>query len=381
MHSRHRNMALALGLGLSLTAQSALADITIGVSLSTTGPAAALGIPERNMVTLWPTEIAGEKLKVIVLDDEGDPTKATTNARRFVSDDRADIIMGSSTTPPSNAIGAVALETGTPHFALGPVAIPPDRMKWTFVMPQDVALMADVIFKHMIANNVKTVGMIGFADSWGDLWLNQFKRIAEPAGLKLVANERYGRADTSVTGQTLKLVAARPDVVLVAASGTGAALPQSALRERGFQGVIYQTHGAVTKDFIRIAGKASEGAILASGPAILADKLPANSPVRPAAMDYVKTYEAKFGPDTRTQFAAHAYDAFKIMERIVPVALKTAKPGTKEFRDALLAALESEKDIVASQGVFNFTKTDHYGLDERGRVLIRVRNGDWEVVN
>ncbi|HEY8578376.1 MAG TPA: ABC transporter substrate-binding protein [Beijerinckiaceae bacterium] len=382
MHSRHiaRPLGAALVLGFGLWAQGAQADITIGVSLSTTGPAAALGIPERNMVALWPTEIAGEKLKVIVLDDEGDPTKATTNARRFVTDDRADIIMGSSTTPPSNAIGAVALETGTPHFALGPVAIPPDRMKWTFVMPQDVALMADVIFKHMKANKVQTVGMIGFSDSWGDLWLAQFKKLAEPAGLKLVANERYGRADTSVTGQALKVVSARPDAVLVAASGTGAALPQTALRERGYQGAIYQTHGAVTKDFIRIAGKAAEGAILASGPAILAEKLPESSPVRKESMAYVQAYEGKYGPDTRTQFAAHTYDAFKILERVVPAALKKAKPGTKEFRDALLAALESEKDIVASQGVYNFTSTDHYGLDERGRVLIRVKNGDWEVI-
>ncbi len=381
MTFRNSISALALAAALASASGAALADITIGVSLSTTGPAAALGIPERNMVALWPTEIAGEKLKLIVLDDEGDPTKATTNARRFVTDDKADIIMGSSTTPPSNAIGAVALETGTPHFALGPVAIPPERMTWTFVMPQDVKLMADVIFKHMQANKVATVGMIGFSDSWGDLWLGQFKRIAEPMGIKLVANERYGRADTSVTGQALKLVAARPDAVLVAASGTGAALPQSALRERGYQGAIYQTHGAVTKDFIRIAGKAAEGAILSSGPAILAEKLPDSAAIKKSSIDYVKTYEAKYGPDSRTQFAAHTYDAYKILERVVPVALKSAKPGTKEFRDALLKALESEKEIVASQGVFNFTPTDHYGLDERGRVLIRVKNADWEVID
>lgn len=380
MRLSHTVSALALSLAFAAAPKIAFADITIGVSLATTGPAAALGIPERNMVALWPKEIAGEKLNVIMLDDAGDPTQATTNARRFVTDDRADIIMGSSTTPPSNAIGAVALESQTPHFALGPVAIPPDRMTWTFVMPQDVRLMADVIFKHMKANKVATVGMIGFSDSWGDLWLGQFKKLAEPMGMKLVANERYGRADTSVTGQALKIVAARPDAVLVAASGTGAALPQVALRERGYKGAIYQTHGAVTKDFIRIAGKAAEGAILASGPAILGDKLPDSSPVKKESLNYIKLYEGEYGKDSRTQFAAHTYDAFKILERVVPIALKSAKPGTKEFRDALLKALESEKDIVASQGVYNFSPKDHWGLDERGRNLIRVKNGDWEVI-
>jgi branched-chain amino acid transport system substrate-binding protein len=196
-------------------------------------------------------------------------------------------------------------------------------------------------------------------------------------GLKLVADERYSRADTSVTGQTLKLVAARPDAVLVAASGTGAALPQVALRERGYAGPIYQTHGAVTKDFIRIAGKAAEGAILASGPAIVPDMV-TDPGIKREAGTYVKMYEGKYGKDSVTQFGAHAYDAFKILERVIPVALKSgAKPGTKEFREALLKALESEKEIVASQGVFNFTPTDHAGLDERARVLLSVKNGDW----
>lgn len=370
-------LALALGtvVGLTSTAQ---ADVTIGISLSTTGPAAALGIPEKNMIELLlPKEIGGEKLKVILLDDAGDATQATTNARRFVTDDKADIIMGSSTTPPSNAIGAVALETGTPHFALGPVALPPERMKYTFVMPQAVKLMADVIFKHMKSKGINTVGVIGFSDSWGDLWLGQFKNLAEPMGLKLVADERYARADTSVTGQALKLVAARPDAVLVAASGTGAALPQVALRDRGYKGPIYQTHGAVTKDFIRIAGKAAEGAILASGPAIVPNMVK-DPGMKREAETYVKLYEGKYGKDSITQFGAHPYDAFKILERVIPVALKSgAKPGTKEFREAILKALESEKEIVASQGIFNFTPTDHAGLDERARVLLTVKNGDW----
>jgi len=381
MHVRYGISTLALALVLATTfglAGAAQADVTIGISLSTTGPAAALGIPEKNMVELLlPKEIGGEKLKVIVLDDAGDATQATTNARRFVTDDKADLIIGSSSTPPSHAINAVALETGTPHFALSPVAIPPERMKYTFMLPQDARLMADVIFKHMKSKGVTTVGVIGFSDSYGDLWLDQFKRLAEPMGLKLVANERYARADTSVTGQTLKVIAARPDAVLVGASGTGAALPQIALRERGYTGPIYQTHGAATKDFVRIAGKSAEGTILASGPAIVPNMVQ-DPGIKREAETYVKLYEGKYGKDSATQFGAHAYDSFKILERIIPVALKSgAKPGTKEFREALLKALESEKEIVASQGIYNFTPTDHAGLDERARVLLSVKNGDW----
>ena len=360
--------------------QAALADIKVGVTIAATGSAAALGGPARNTFTeLFPKEIAGEKITVIVLDDASDPGNATTNARRLVTEDRVDVLVGSSITPSSMAVAGVALENGVPHFTQSPIGLPPERGKWTFMMPQPVSLMAKAAFDHMKANKATSVGFIGFSDSWGDLWVKEFKAQAEPMGLKMVAEERYARADTSVAGQTLKLVAAKPDVVLVAASGTGAALPQIALRERGFTGIIYHTHGAVTKDFIRIAGKSSEGAILPSGPLVVAELLPP-SPQTSAAMEHLKAYEAKYGAGSITQFSGHAYDVGQILKRVVPVALKTAKPGSKDFRDALLVAIESEKEIAASHGVYNFTPTDHSGLDERGRVLLTVKDGTWALV-
>ena len=297
----------------------------------------------------------------------------------MLTQDKVDVLVGSSITPSSMAVAGVALEVGVPHFTQSPVGLPPDRMKWTFMMPQDVALMAKAVFENMKANNVKTIGYIGFSDSWGDLWVRNFKSLAEPMGLQMVAEERYARADTSVAGQALKLVAAKPDAILVGASGTGAALPQIALRERGFTGLIYHTHGAVTKAFIGIAGKSAEGAILPSGPLVVAELLP-NSPQQAAGLQHLKAYEAKFGAGTITQFSGHAFDVGQILQRVVPVALKKAKPGTPEFRAAILAAVESEKEIAASHGVYNFTPTDHAGLDNRGRVLLTVKDGTWAIV-
>ena len=359
---------------------AALAQIKVGVTVAATGSAAALGVPARNTFTeLWPKEIAGQKLTVILLDDASDPGQATTNARRLVSEENVDVLIGSSITPSSMAVAGVALENAVPHFTQSPVGLPPGRDKWTFMMPQKVSLMAKAVFDHMKANKATTVGYIGFSDSWGDLWVKEFKAIGEPMGLKMVAEERYARADTSVAGQALKLVAAKPDVVLVGASGTGAALPQIALRERGFKGTIYHTHGAVTKDFIRIAGKSAEDVVLPSGPLVVADLLP-DSPQKKVAMEHLKAYEAKYGAGTITQFSGHAFDVLQILERTVPVALKKAKPGTKEFREALLAAIESEKEIPASHGVYNFTSSDHAGLDDRGRVLLTVKDGTWALV-
>jgi branched-chain amino acid transport system substrate-binding protein len=372
-------MAPVAVLSLSLFASSALADVTIGVTISSTGPGAALGIPLKNSVELWPTEVGGEKLKVIVLDDAGDPSVATTNARRFVNDDKVDVIVGSALTPASIAVAGVAGETSTPHLSCSPVPPTISKGKWTFVMPQDAGLIARNLFAKMKADGVKTVGYIGFSDSYGDLWMGQFKAIGEQYGLKVVADERYARPDTSVSGQVLKLVAARPDAVFVGASGTGAALPQIGLRERGFAGKIYQTHGAVTFDFLRIAGKAADNTIFASGPAMAPEALPDTAETKAEGMAYVTAYEKKFGPGTRTQFGPHINDAMAILKKAIPVALKKAKPGTPEFRAALRDAIETGGPFPASQGVFNFKADDHLGLDDRAVVLLTAKNGKFEI--
>jgi branched-chain amino acid transport system substrate-binding protein len=354
--------------------------VTIGVTVSSTGPGAALGIPLKNSVELWPAEIDGEKLKVIVLDDAGDPSVATTNARRFTNDDKVDVIVGSALTPASIAVSSVAAETSTPHLACSPVPPNVAGSKWTFVLPQAAGLIAETLFARMQKDGVKTVGYIGFSDSYGDLWVNQFKAIGKDYGLEVVAEERYARPDTSVSGQVLKLVAAQPDAVFVGASGTGAALPQLALRERGFKGTIYQTHGAVTFDFLRIAGASVDNTVFASGPVMVAELQPEASETKKEGLDYVTAYEAKFGPGTRTQFGAHIHDAMAILKKAIPEAKKKAEPGTPEFKAALRDAIESAGPFPASQGVFEYKANDHFGLDERAVVLLTAKDGKFELV-
>jgi branched-chain amino acid transport system substrate-binding protein len=361
--------------GLSAMAQTN--EIVIGITVTTTGPAAALGIPERNALEFVPKEIGGVPLKVIVLDDGGDPTNATTNARRFVTESKADIIMGSSTTPPSVAVSNVANEAGIPHFGLAPFPITPERAKWSVDMPQPVPIMGKVLYEHMKAHNIKTVGYIGYSDSYGDLWFNDFKNQGIPMGMTLVDEERFARPDTSVAGQVLKLVAANPDAVLVGASGTAAGLPQAALRERGYKGLIYQTHGAASMDFIRIAGAAAEGVIMASGPVMNPEGQPDSALTKKPGLALNAAYEAKYGPNSRSQFAGHSYDAFEVLKRVIPVALKAGKPGTPEFREGIRQAWLTEREIVASQGVYNFTEKDRYGLDDRSRIILTVKNGKY----
>jgi branched-chain amino acid transport system substrate-binding protein len=372
--------AAAIVAALALPGSPAVAqtnEITIGITVTTTGPAAALGIPERNALDFVPKEIGGVPIKIIVLDDGGDPTTATTNARRFVTESKADIIMGSSTTPPTVAVSTVANEAGIPHFGLAPLPINEARMKWSVAMPQPIPIVGKVLYEHMKAHGIKTVGFIGFNDSYGDLWAKDFKDQAVPMGLTMSTEERFARPDTSVAGQALKLVAANPDAILVVASGTAAALPQTTLRERGYKGLIYQTHGAASMDFIRIAGPSAEGVLMASGPVMSPETQPDSALTKKPGLALNTAYEAKYGANSRSQFAGHSYDAFEVLKRVVPVALKTAKPGTPEFREAIRLALMSEKEIAASQGVYNFTEKDRYGLDDRSRIILTVKDGKY----
>ncbi|MCT9115033.1 ABC transporter substrate-binding protein [Cupriavidus gilardii] len=372
--------ALALTLAAASMSGAALADVTVGVSISSTGPSASLGIPQKQSLGLLPQQIAGETIRYVVLDDGSDPTQATKVARRFVSEDKVDIILGSSAVAPSIAIAEVADESKTVQLAFSPIELKPGRGEWTYRLAQPIKLMAEAVAATAKANGVKTIGFIGFADAYGETWLKEFTTAAAANGIRIVATERYARSDTAVTAQTLKLISARPDAMLIAGAGTGAALPHTTLRERGYRGPIYHTHGAATKDLIRIGGKAVDGAILPAGPVIVPEQLAADSAPKKPGLDYVSRYEKQYGAESRTQFGAHPYDAGLVLQRIVPVALKRARPGTPEFRAALKAALESEREIVVSHGVLNYTSQDHFGFDQRGRVMLTIDNGNWKLL-
>ena len=363
-------------------ATAAYADINVGVTVSATGPAASLGIPEKNTVALMPTTIAGQKINYIVLDDASDTTAAVTNARKLINEHKVDVLLGSTTTPNSLAMIDVAAESQTPMISMAAsarIVEPQDAKKrWVFKTPQNDIMMSLAIVSHMADGGVKSVGFIGFSDAYGEGWYQEFSKIAALKGIQIIANERYNRTDTSVTGQVLKIVAAKPDAVLIAASGTPAVLPQRALKERGYTGKFYQTHGVANNDFLRVGGKDVEGTFLPSGPVLVAAQLPADHPLKKSSADYVARYEKANGAGSVSTFGGHAWDAGKLMEAAVGPALKKAKPGTVEFRAALRDALETVKEVAGAHGVFNMSPTDHLGLDQRARVMVKIEGGAWK---
>ena len=383
MHRSHLGALLSLFAVAAALSLPAAAQVKVGVTLSTTGPAVSLGIPEKNTIALLPKTIAGQTIEYIVLDDASDSSAAVVNTRKLISESKVDVIIGSTTTPNTLAMIDVVAENETPVISLASSAriIEPMSAKkaWMFKTPQTDTMMVLAILEHAARRGMKTMGYIGFNDALGEAFYAEFEKFAEARHIHIVASERFAPRDTSVTGQVVKLVAANPDMVVIGASGTPAVLPARALAERGYKGSVYFNHGVANNDFLRVGGKDIEGAYVPTSPVVVADALPADNVAKAAALDYKKRYEAVYGAGSVSAFGSYTWDAWLELNQAIPVALKKAKPGTREFRAALRDALEGIQGLHVSNGVVNMSKNDHLGLDQRARVVVKVVDNNWKL--
>jgi len=368
-------------IGCVAFAATATAQVKIGVTVSATGPAASLGIPEKNTIPLCPKNAGGKTLEYFVLDDATDTTTAVQNTKKLIGEQKVDAIIGSTTTPNSLAMIDVFAESETPVISLASsirIIDPVDAKKaWSFKTPQTDVMMAGAILEHASANGVKTLGYVGFNDALGEAFFAEVDKAAKLRNIPLVANERFSPKDTSVTGQALKLIAAKPDAIVIGASGTPAALPGKTLSDHGYNGKIYFNHGVANNDFLRVGGKDVDGAFVPTSPVIVASQLPDSHPAKKRAEEYTKLYEAAYGVGTVAAFGSYTWDACLELANAIPVALKKAQPGSVEFRRALRDALEATKNLDVTNGSVTMSKTDHLGLDSRARVMVQIQNGKW----
>ncbi len=369
----------------ALAGASALAaDLKVGFITSLSGPVSSLGIPYAKGIAAaqaYKPEVAGHKVQMIQLDDGSDPATAARNARKLINEDKVDVIIGTAGSPGALAIAAVARETKTPLISIANANLPGEEGAWMVTLPQPAPLMVGAVVERMKKAGVKTVGYIGFSDAWGDLVYDSLTKAADSAGIKVLTNERYARADTSVTGQVLKIVAARPDAVITGTSGTPGALPYVALAERGWKGPIYGTHALINPDFVRIGGAAVEGLLAPTGPVIVAEQLPADNPMKKVSMDFRAAYQKANGAPATDAFSAYSFDAWLIFADAAQRALaKKAEPGTPEFRVALRDAIVTTKELVGTHSVYNFKPDNRYGSDDRSRVVVKLEQGQWKLV-
>lgn len=384
----HRLLRLCLVLPGALVLAYALpahADITLGALLSLSGPAAGLGIPARNTIELLPKTLAGQPVRWVILDDASDSTAAVRAYRKLADEERVDAVVGPSNTPNSVAVLDAAAATGTPFLTLSgsnaPIEPPEGARRWAFKMFPAERLATAQMAEHMKRTGAQSLAMIGFANALGDSHFDAMRADAQRLGLPIVAEARYNPADTSVAPQVLRLIQARPGAVLVVGSATPATTPIIELRNRGYTGPIYTIMGIAGPDAMRVGGRALDGVLLSGVPVLVAEQLPDSNPTKAAALRFVQTYEAKYGPGTRNLFGATLWDAFLLLDKGAEAALASGKqPGTPEFRLALRDAMERVQGLPGTQAVFSLSLTDHSGAEPGSLVLIEIRNGGYRLV-
>ncbi len=358
------------------------ADLKVGLSVSLSGPNSSLGVPYAKGVQAalaYKGEVNGRKIQLVVLDDGSDPTTAGRNARKLVDEEKVDVLMGTSGVPSAIAMAQVGRESKTALIGLTPIMLDPAENPWVMTVAQPTQLMIDAVVERMKRNGVKSVGYIGFSDAWGDLVYAALMKAAPAAGITVLGNERYARADASVTGQVLKLLALKPEAVMTGGAGTPGALPFLALQERGFKGGVYGQHGLINPDFVRVVGAAGQGALMPTGPVIVAEQLPADHPSKKIGLDFRAVFQKVNNAPTTDAFSAYSFDGWLIFADAAARAMAKAEPGTPEFRVALRDAIFSTKEVVGVHGVYSFRPGNLYGVDERARVIVKLDNGQWKL--
>ncbi|HEX6000686.1 MAG TPA: ABC transporter substrate-binding protein [Hyphomicrobiaceae bacterium] len=374
-----------LGGMLALASIPARGEIVVGVVTSQTGAVSSLGIPYARGIAAghaYIGEVGGEKLRYVLLDDTSDPSVASKAARKLIEEEKVDVLIGTAGAPGTAAIITVATEQHVPTIAYTPVKSVPkvDGVPWAISVPQPPSLMVGVVVEEMHRRGIKRVGFVGFSDAWGDLVYNNLKATGEPLGMTVVTNERYARADTTVTGQVLKVVAARPDGFLGGGSGTGGALPYIALAERGYKGPIFGTPAIINPDFVRLTGKAAEGLIASTGPITVVEQLPDGHPNKTIGLAFKDVHLKATGVPSTDGFSAYAFDSWLLLADAAKRALPKAKPRTQEFRAAMREAIYSTKEVVGTHGIYNYTPASHLGTDKRALVLVRLEHGKWKLL-
>jgi len=366
------------------TGVAAAADLTVGFVTSLSGPSASIGIPyEKGILAAeaYAGKVGDTNIKLIRLDDASDPSAAARNARKLVQEDHIDVLIGTAGTPGTVAMAVVAAESKTPMISLTPATAPPNpNGQWMISIPQPVPLMIAAVVERMKKDGVKRTAYIGYSDSWGDLVYDGVMKSAPAHGIEVVTNERYARADTSVAGQTLKIIAAHPDAVITGGSGTPGALPYLALAERGFNGGLYGTHALINPDFVRVGGAAVEAVIAPTGPVIVAEQLPDSNPTKKVSLAFRDFYQKANNAPTSDAFSAYSFDAWLVLLDAAKRTLGKAQPGSEEFRTALKDALETTKDVTGTHAVYNFKPGEFFGVDERARVLVQLQKGKWTLL-
>jgi branched-chain amino acid transport system substrate-binding protein len=371
-----RTLFAVAGLVLACAAP-AQEPIRIGAFLSVTGPAAFLGDPEQKTLELYVGKlnaaggVLGRQLQLIAYDSAGDAEKARTFAKRLIEQDKVDLIVGGSTTGETMAVVPLIEQAGIPFISLaGAVVIVEPVKKWVFKTPHSDRQACERIFVDMKARGTTKIALISGAGGFDKSMRTQCMQVAKNHGIEIVADESYGAGDTDMTAQLSKIKnTLGVQAVLNCGFGQGPAIVTKNYRQLTIGAPLYQSHGVASKGYIQLAGGAADGVRLPAAALLVAESLPDSDPQKKVVLGYKRDYESRYKSDVST-FGGHAYDGLMIAVEALKKAGSTDKARVRD-------AIESVRGFMGTAGAFNFSPTDHVGLDVAGFRMLEIRKGDW----
>jgi branched-chain amino acid transport system substrate-binding protein len=314
--------------------------------------------------------INGTPIKVIIYDTESDETKTVLATKKLIDEDKVVAIIGPSQSGETLAIVDTVEKAEVPLIsAAASIKIVDPVKKWVFKTPQSDVLIITALIDHLKAKNLTKIGWLSASNAFGDSGKVEFEKLAPGAGLTVVASEAFAATDTDMTAQLTRVRAANPDAIVVWATPPAAAIVSKNAFQLGIKQPVFQSHGIGNKQFIDVAGEGANGVVFPAGKLLVANDLPDSDAQKKALVQYTKDYEAKFGAGTLSTFGGHAWDCMWV----VTEALKKSGPDRAKLRDAL----ENTKEFVGITGVFNFTATEHNGLDKRAVTMVEIKDGKW----
>ena len=350
----------------------------IGGIFSVTGPASFLGDPEKKSMELAIEEINaaggvdGRMLEPVIYDTEGDPSKTVMAVGKLINRDRVTAIIGPSRTPTTLAVTPMIKRAELPFIscAAGNKIVEPVK-PWVFKTAQSDIQAVASIYEHIRQRDIQKVGIITVANSFGESGKEQLLAQAGDFGITVVSSQSFGASDTDMTAQLTKIRQEKPGAIICWGTNPGPAVVAKNAKQLGIEIPLYQSHGVASPKFIELAGDAAEGIFLPTGKILVADLLADDDPQKQVLADYINAYESKYN-ETVSGFGGYAYDAVHLLAR--------AMEGTNGDKAEIRKNLETIKDHTGISGVFNFSKTDHNGLDPSAFVMVRIKDGKWELV-
>jgi branched-chain amino acid transport system substrate-binding protein len=345
----------------------ARAEIVVGVSLSLSGPAAAIGLAQRRVVDHLPRRVAGQSVRYEVRDDGSDPARAAANAVSLVEQAGADAVIGSTTVAGTLAMLPALAARGVVLMSPAAVGLPADdNGRWLFRTVADTGVMANAVMAHMQAHGVRRAAFFGAGNAFAARWGDWFETLALLRHIDRVAVESSD--PDGLAARVARVVDLQPEAVLVAAAGSRAVAVVRALRDAGYTGRLYLTHAVAIHAFLDACEATCEGVFVSAGPGRVAGRSTEASVVALAGA---------LGGRGLSQFEAGLWDAGQLLAAAVPSALAKGGPGSSAFRHALRGGVERLPAQAGANGVYRFSQTDHAGLDQRAAVMLEVAAGAW----